>query len=51
MLSSLKNALTKVAQSDESLVGRKIENDPVIEGLVSDLVDEVMVQNCVLNEN
>lgn len=45
MLSVFKNALNHVNNSDESLIGRKISNDPVIEGLVSDLVDEVMVQN------
>ena len=45
MLSVLKNAITKVNLADEPLVGHKIKNDPVIEGLVNDLVDEVMVQN------
>ena len=45
MLSVFKNVLTKVANADERLIGRKIEQDPVIESLVSDLVDEVMVHN------
>jgi 4-aminobutyrate aminotransferase-like enzyme len=45
MLSVLKNAITKVKLADEPLIGQKIANDPVIEGLVNDLVDEVMVQN------
>lgn len=45
MLSAFKNALIQVQNSDETLVGRKIDNDPVVEGLVSDLVDEVMVLN------
>jgi 4-aminobutyrate aminotransferase-like enzyme len=49
MLSVFKNALTLVANSDETLIGRKIENDPVIEGLVSDLVDEVTAHNSSLN--
>ncbi|MFZ3229576.1 MAG: aminotransferase class III-fold pyridoxal phosphate-dependent enzyme [Pseudobdellovibrio sp.] len=45
MLSVFKNALNYVQNSDETLVGRQIDNDPVIEGLVSDLVDEVSVHN------
>lgn len=45
MLSVFRNALTQVANADESLIGRKIDNDPVVEGLVSDLVDEVMAHN------
>lgn len=45
MLSAIKNAFNKVSQNEEPLVGRKIDSDPVIEGLVNDLVDEVMVQN------
>lgn len=45
MLSVLKDALNKVKNSEEPLVGRQIDNDPVIEGLVNDLVDEVMVFN------
>ncbi|MBY0553029.1 aminotransferase class III-fold pyridoxal phosphate-dependent enzyme [bacterium] len=49
MLSVFKNALTKVANSDESLIGRKIENDPVVESLVSDLVDEVTAHNSSLD--
>jgi acetylornithine/N-succinyldiaminopimelate aminotransferase len=52
MLSSFKNAFSqaaqKMSQSDETLVGRRIDSDPVIEGLLSDLVDEVMVQNSAL---
>ena len=48
MLSVLKQAFDKSRVSDESLVGRKIENDPVIESLVQDLVDEVMVQNSAI---
>ncbi len=45
MLSVFKNALAQVASSDESLIGRKIDKDPAIESLVSDLVDEVTAQN------
>ena len=45
MLSTIKNALSKVTREEEQLVGQKISNDPVIEGLVNDLVDEVMVHN------
>lgn len=48
MLSVFKQVLEKVNVSDESLVGRKIDRDPVIEGLVQDLVDEVLVQNSAL---
>jgi 4-aminobutyrate aminotransferase-like enzyme len=49
MLSVFKNALTLVANSDEILIGRKIENDPVVEGLISDLVDEVTAHNSSLD--
>lgn len=49
MLTVLKNALTQLQGSDESLVGRKIDRDPVVEGLVADLVDEVMVINSEIN--
>jgi 4-aminobutyrate aminotransferase-like enzyme len=42
LFDKIKNAVTT---SDENLIGRKIDNDPVIEGLVNDLVDEVMVRN------
>lgn len=45
MLSVLKSALAKVNNTDENLVGKKIDTDPVIEGLINDLVDEVMVKN------
>jgi acetylornithine/N-succinyldiaminopimelate aminotransferase len=45
MLSALKQAITKVNLADEPLTGHKIANDPVIEGLVNDLADEVMVFN------
>lgn len=45
MLSVLKDALAKVNSVDENLVGQKIETDPVITGLINDLVDEVMVKN------
>jgi acetylornithine/N-succinyldiaminopimelate aminotransferase len=48
MLSVFKNALNYVQNSDETLVGRQIENDPVVEGLVSDLVDEVSVHNAAV---
>lgn len=41
MLSVFKNAITQVASADESLVGKKIEQSPVVEGLICDLVDEV----------
>lgn len=49
MLSVFKNALTQVANSDETLIGRKIEKDPVVESLVSDLVDEVTAHNSSLD--
>ncbi len=49
MLSVLKNVLGQVKNSDETLVGRQIKNDPVIEGLVSDLIDEVSVHNDALS--
>ncbi len=45
MLSVLKNAISQVKNSDEILIGRQIENDPAVEGLISDLVDEVSVHN------
>lgn len=49
MLSVLKNAFHQVSNqvknSDEMLVGRQIENDPAIEALISDLIDEVNVHN------
>lgn len=45
MLSFLKN----IENSEESLAGKRIENSPVIAGLISDLCDEVMVQNSSLN--
>lgn len=45
MLSVLKNAISRVKNSDEMLIGRQIENDPAVEGLISDLVDEVSVHN------
>lgn len=52
MLSSFKSAFSqaaqKMSQADEGLVGRRIDRDPVIEGLLSDLVDEVMVQNSAI---
>lgn len=48
MLSVFKNAMNYVQNSDETLVGRQIQNDPVIEGLVSDLVEEVNVHNGAL---
>ncbi len=42
ILEKIKNATTG---SDEKLIGRQIDQDPVIEGLVNDLIDEVMVKN------
>jgi acetylornithine/N-succinyldiaminopimelate aminotransferase len=45
MLSALKQVINKVNLADEPLTGHKIANDPVIEGLVNDLADEVMVIN------
>lgn len=45
MLSVIKNAFTHLANADESLVGQKIQNDPVVESLISDLVDEVTAIN------
>lgn len=49
MLSVFKNALNQIQNSDESLAGHRIQNDPVVEGLVNDLVDEVMVINSSIN--
>ncbi len=49
MLNVLKNAFNQTQPSDEFLTGRKIGNDPVVEGLISDLVDEVMVINSEIN--
>ena len=48
MLSIFKNTLKKIENSDESLIGRKIDNDPAISGLIADLCDEVMVQNSAI---
>lgn len=48
MLSAIKGAIAKVQTSDELLIGRKLDHDPVVEGLVSDLVDEVMVINSAI---
>ena len=49
MLSVLKEAILKVkttvGNSDELLVGKKINQDPVIDGLINDLVDEVTIHN------
>lgn len=45
MLSIFKKAITSMNASDEQLVGHQIDTNPVIEGLVTDLVDEVMVVN------
>ncbi len=49
MLTILKNAFTQLKEGEEVLVGRKIDQDPVVEGLVTDLVDEVMVLNSEIN--
>ncbi len=49
MLSVLKNAISQLQAQDETLVGQKIDHDPVVEGLVRDLVDEVMVINSEIN--
>ena len=45
MLSTLKEVLNKVQNTDELLTGRKIDHSPTVEGLVNDLVDEVTVIN------
>lgn len=45
MLSIFKNGLKGVSGHEEPLVGEKIQNDPVVNGLISDLCDEVMVKN------
>ena len=42
LFSKIKNS---AATSDEVLIGKKIDSDPVIEGLLNDLIDEVMVFN------
>lgn len=49
MLSVFKNAIAQISNADESLVGRKIENDPVVESLISDLVDQVTAHNSALD--
>ena len=49
MLSVFKNAFTQVTNADESLVGHKIEKDPVVESLIADLVDEVTAQNSAID--
>ncbi len=41
MLESLNNLFTKVNNSDELLLGNKINTDPSVSGLLNDLVDEV----------
>lgn len=48
MLSAIKGAIAKVQNTDELLTGRKLDHDPVVEGLVNDLVDEVMVINSAI---
>ncbi len=46
MLSTLFDKIkNSAASSDSTLTGHKIDTDPVIEGLVNDLIDEVMVFN------
>ena len=42
ILEKMKNS---VSTSDETLVGHKINNDIVVEGLLGDLIDEVMSLN------
>ncbi len=42
ILEKIKNA---TLTTDENLIGHRIDHDPVIEGLVNDLIDEVMVFN------
>lgn len=49
MLSAIKNALNQMQDPEGNLIGHKIDQDPVVEGLVSDLVDEVMVINSEIN--
>lgn len=49
MLSAIKSALNQMQDPEGNLTGHKIEQDPVVEGLVSDLVDEVMVINSEIN--
>lgn len=41
MLQSINNLFTRVNNSEEPLLGNKIQNDPTVAGLVDDLVDEV----------
>lgn len=45
MLSAIKSAIAKVQNTDELLTGKKLDHDPVVEGLINDLVDEVRVIN------
>ncbi len=49
MLSALKNAIHQMQGADDILIGHKLDHDPVVEGLVTDLVDEVMVINSEIN--
>ncbi len=45
MLSVFKNVINQVKNSEETLVGRQLQNDPAVEGLISDLIQEVSVHN------
>lgn len=45
MLSVFKNVLNQVVNTDKSLVGRKIDENPIIESLICDLIDEVTSEN------
>jgi len=46
MISNIIDALKQTTvRTSEDLIGHKIDQDPVVEGLIQDLVDEVMVFN------
>lgn len=49
MLSVFREALTNAKKNEEMLIGRKIDKSAVIESLITDLVDEVMVQNSAID--
>lgn len=45
MLDAISNLVTKLNNSEEPLLGKKIQTDPSVSGLVNDLVDEVSAIN------
>lgn len=49
MLSIFKSTLNQVTDTDESLVGHKIQISPIIENLICDLVDEIGAESCTID--